>query len=79
MLKKGQKSLFLDGLLSPEMVLQDQGGHGFHHGNGPGAEAGIMPAFGFDGHRFSPRIYRLLSFADGRCGFDGHAKDDILA
>ena len=66
--RKGSGNLVeLAGLLAQVMVSQYEVNHGFNHGNSPWKHAGVMPAFGAKGGRFSFSGDRFLFMVDG-CG-----------
>ena len=66
-----RNSVGLAGLLAQVMVSQYEVDHGFDHGNSPWKHAGVMPAFGTEGGRFSVSGDRFLFMVDGRSGFEG--------
>ena len=78
--KRGSRnSVELAGLLAKVMVSQYKVDHGFDHGNSPWKHAGVMPAFGAEGGRFSVSGDRFLFMVDGRCGFEGNPKVDLFS
>ena len=78
--RKGSgNSVELAGLLAQVMVSQYEVDHGFNHGNSPWKHAGVMPAFGAEGGRFSVSGDRFLFMVDGRGGFEGNLKVDLFS
>ena len=78
--RKGSgNSVELAGLLAQVMVSQYEVDHGFDHGNSPRKHAGVMPAFGAKGGRFSVSGDRFLFMVDGRGGFEGNPKVDLFS
>ena len=74
-----RNSVELAGLLAQVMVSQYKVNHGFDHWNSPWKHAGVMPAFGAEGGRFSVSGDRFLFMVDGRGGFEGNSKVDLFS
>jgi len=65
-------------LLPQGEIGQGQGGHGFDYGNGPGQDAGVVPAFTFQNHLTTIITCGFLGFAYSRYRFKGNAEINQL-
>lgn len=63
----------------PQQVIgQRDGQHGFGHGNGANADAGVMPSGCADGDVLSVLVHAASGGQDGGCRLDGQTHDNRL-
>ena len=67
------------GFLAEGVVDEDEGGHGFDHGDGAGEDAGVVASAAFEGGVMQADVHGVLLVHDSGDGFERDAEINQLA